>query len=87
MNVTVKLPDELCRQARHRAVDESKSLSSWLAGVVERELSRPMASEQPVRTWVDAFSSEHPDWFYEKDLPLEGRRTSPLRKPLFEKDS
>jgi hypothetical protein len=35
MNVTLKLPDELCKAARHRAVDESKSLSAEL---VKREL-------------------------------------------------
>jgi len=39
MNVTLKLPDDLCREARHRAVDESKSLSSWMAELVERELT------------------------------------------------
>ena len=38
MNVTLKLPDDLCREARHRAVDESKSLSSWMADLVAREL-------------------------------------------------
>ena len=38
MNVTLKLPDHLCREARHRAVDESKSLSSWMAELLEREL-------------------------------------------------
>jgi hypothetical protein len=38
MNVTLKLPDELCKAARHRAVDESKSLSAWMAELVKREL-------------------------------------------------
>jgi len=36
MNVTLKLPDELCREARHRAVDESKSLSAWVTDLVAR---------------------------------------------------
>jgi hypothetical protein len=38
MNVTLKLPDELCKAARHRAVDESKSLSAWMVDLVRREL-------------------------------------------------
>lgn len=38
MNVTLKLPDELCKKARHRAVDESKSLSAWLTDLIKREL-------------------------------------------------
>jgi hypothetical protein len=28
VNVTLNLPDDLCREARHRAVDEDKSLSA-----------------------------------------------------------
>ena len=31
---TLKLPDDLCREAWHRAVDESKSLSAWIADLV-----------------------------------------------------
>jgi hypothetical protein len=38
MNVTLKLPDKLCREARHRAEDASKSLSAWMAELVTREL-------------------------------------------------
>jgi len=87
MNVTVKLPKELCRQARHRAVDEAKSLSAWLATLVERELSTPQPSEEPPRTWIDAFSSEQPGWFYEKDLPLHDRKAGSVRRSVFERDS
>ena len=47
MNVTVSLEDELCRLARHRAVDEGKSLSSWLAGVIRRELGKTPAAKSP----------------------------------------
>jgi inhibitor of KinA sporulation pathway (predicted exonuclease) len=43
MNVTLKLPDELCKTARHRAVDEGLSLSKWVKTVLERELlEKPM---------------------------------------------
>lgn len=45
MNVTITLDDELCREARHRAVDEGKSLSSWLAGLVRKEVRKASAAE------------------------------------------
>ncbi len=41
MNVTLKLADALCKEARHRAVDEGVSLSRWVATLVERELRTP----------------------------------------------
>ncbi len=46
MNVTLKLPDELCKAARHRAVDESKSLSAWTAELIKRELDPGVIREQ-----------------------------------------
>jgi len=45
MNVTTSLDDELCREARHRAVDEGKSLSSWLAGLVRKEVRKVSTAE------------------------------------------
>lgn len=39
MNVTIKIDDALCREARHRAVDRGLSLSGWIAGVLCRELA------------------------------------------------
>ena len=39
MNVTLKIDDQLLKEARHRAVDEGLSLSAWMARVVHRELS------------------------------------------------
>lgn len=44
MNVTLKIDDELCRQARHRAVDADLSLSAWMGKVLEQELSKPGAA-------------------------------------------
>ena len=38
MNVTISLDDELCRLARHRAVDAKTSLSGWLAQLVKKEV-------------------------------------------------
>ena len=39
MNVTIKIEDALCREARHRAVDRGLSLSGWIAEVVTKELA------------------------------------------------
>lgn len=47
MNITLKLPDDLCREARHRAVDESKSLSAWVADLVAREVRGSTAPARP----------------------------------------
>jgi len=83
MNVTVKLPDELCRQARHRAVDESKSLSAWLADVVQKELQS--AKVKPTKTLAEALTLDKaPDWFFAKDLPLEDRQAGNVREVSFE---
>jgi hypothetical protein len=83
MNVTLKLPDHLGKAARHRAVDESKSLSAWVASLVARELAKP-DTEKP-KTWMDAMSvNGAPDWFYEKDFPLEDRKAMKIREFDFE---
>ena len=47
MNVTLKIDDELCRAARHRAVDEGLSLSGFIAEVLKRELGEPLAAARP----------------------------------------
>lgn len=74
MNVTLKLPDELCRKARHSAVDNSKSLSAWVASLIERELHAPAPKKQRP-TLVEAMSPPAaPDWFYERDIPMENRK-------------
>jgi len=46
MNVTVKIDDHLCREARHRAVDRGLSLSGWIAEVLSKEL----ATNKPAET-------------------------------------
>jgi len=85
MNVTLKLPDELCKAARHRAVDEEKSLSAWMAGLVEKELEKPVVKVPKPLTWGEAMSVKGmPDWFYEKDFPLEDRKSMKIREFNFE---
>lgn len=39
MNVTIKLEDALCKEARHRAVDRGLSLSGWVAELLQKELA------------------------------------------------
>lgn len=74
MNVTLKLPDDLCRKARHRAVDESKSLSAWVAALIEQAVTQPESDHKP--TLMEAMSlPDAPEWFYEREIPLEDRKT------------
>lgn len=76
MNVTIKIDDALCKQARHRAVDADLSLSGWIARVVEKELSEANVGGQ---TLVDAIGMEDdrdlmefvPDRKLEADRPIE----------------
>ena len=81
MNVTLKLPDERCKAARHLAVDESKCLSAWMVELLRREVeARTSKSERP-KTWMDAMSVDGaPDWFYEKEFPLEDRKAMKIRE-------
>lgn len=85
MNVTLKLPDDLCRQAKHRAIDESKSLSAWVAALLERELAAGREPSPNPRTLIEALSlKDAPSWFYKREFPLEGRRAGKVREFSFE---
>lgn len=55
MNVTIKINDALCREARHRAVDRGLSLSAWIAEVVSKEL---VASKTPQGGLLEALAME-----------------------------
>lgn len=39
VNVTIKLDSSLCKEARHRAIDEGLSLSGWIRKLLSRELA------------------------------------------------
>ena len=77
MNVTLKLPDDLCREARHRAVDESKSLSAWIADLVAAKVRQPA----PVpSTLLHALGDES---LADGDFELPERRLQPRRPVKF----
>lgn len=38
MNVTISLDDNLYFLARHKAVDEKRSLSAWIADIIKQQL-------------------------------------------------
>ena len=78
MNVTLKLPDDVCRAARHRAVDESKSLSAWLADLVRRELTVKTSIES--KSLIEMIGDTE---YRDRDLPLLDRKASPHREIPF----
>lgn len=85
MNVTLKLPDDLIREARHRAVSDSKSLSAWLAELVRRELAAPESETGHPRSLFEGMAVPGmPEWFYEKELPLPDRKAEQERAFAFD---
>jgi hypothetical protein len=51
VNVTISLPDDLVREARHEAVDRGVSLSRYLANLLEEHLA---ARRQYDRAWEES---------------------------------
>jgi predicted transcriptional regulator len=84
MNVTLKVPDEVCKAARHLAVDASKSLSAWMADLMRREVEARTAKPENPRTWMDAFSGDENDPYLDRDFPIEDRKTMKIREFNFE---
>jgi len=77
MKITLKLPDDLCRAARHRAADESKSLSAWVADLVRRVLGQ--SGSKPI-TLLQALGDES---LAEGELELPDRRSAVDRPAEF----
>lgn len=75
MDITLKLPDDLCCEARQRATDESKSLSAWVADLVAREIQH-LASKRVPATLLDALGDES---LADGELDLPDRRSLPQR--------
>lgn len=87
MNVTLKLPDDLVRELRHRAVNAGQSLSAWMAALARRELATPPAETEEPLTWMEALTVPGmPDSFYETEFPLEDRKKWAAREFTFESD-
>lgn len=87
MNVTVKFSDETVRKARHLAVDEDKSLSAWLADLVEAEVARRDSRSPEPKSLAEAMRVPGmPDGFYEKEFPLADRSNWTAREHMFEQD-
>lgn len=85
MNITLKLPDETVREARHLAIDENTSLSVLVAQLLEERLKQRAA--RPPQTLAEALRlPDAPDWFYEKEFPLPDRSESKHREFSFEPD-
>ncbi|MDE0836710.1 MAG: hypothetical protein OSA84_10205 [Akkermansiaceae bacterium] len=78
MNVTIKLSDELCKAAKHRAIDESKSLSKWVAELLERELA---GQKQPARSLVEILGDP---LTADRDFPLPDRNEGTNREIEFD---
>ena len=74
MNVTITLDDDLCREARHHTVDEGKSLSSWLAGLVRKEIRK--ASPAEATTLLDLLRDDAAG-----EIPLEIPELKDLPQP------
>ncbi len=87
MNVTVKLPDDLVREARNLASDEKKSFSSLVGELLRREVDARSKQIEERPSLVEALAlPDMPNWFYEKDFPLEDRKSGPVREFSFEND-
>lgn len=84
MNVTLRLPDELCKAARHRAVDVEKSLSAYVVGLLEKDLENPKEDTARPKSWAELLDHEDfDDAFYEADFPLEDRKAGKVREFSF----
>lgn len=88
MNVTLKLPDDVVREARIRAIHDSKSLSAWVAALVDRELTGPASPMEEPMTLAEAMKVPGmPDSFYDQDFPLPDRKETNHREFSFDPDN
>ena len=75
MNVTLKLPDEVVSEARHRAVARSQSLSQWVAELLQAEIARRHPDRQTLSERLGDPATADRDF----DLP---DRKSETERPL-----
>lgn len=87
MNVTLKLPDELIREARHIAVDENTSLSAMVAELLTLMVAEKTKPVERPQTLAEAMMVPGmSDWFYEREFPLEDRKKLKAREFTFDPD-
>jgi hypothetical protein len=58
VNVTIKLDDALCREARHRAVDADLSLSGWIAELIRERVGIAPGSRKRPASLLDLLGDE-----------------------------
>jgi hypothetical protein len=58
VNVTIKLDDALCREARHRAVDADLSLSGWITQLIRERLGLAPVDGRPAKTLLEMLGDE-----------------------------
>lgn len=64
MNVTLKIDNTLCREARHRAVEAGLSLSGWIPRLLARETRNPSLERGPLlekkpKDLLEALGDDH----------------------------
>jgi|GEM_PF-1264558 len=84
MNVTLKLPDELVREARHLAIDENTSLSMLVSELLDERIKKKKSLPPKAPNLADSLLlPEEPEWFGQKGFPLPTRDDVPLRATPF----
>lgn len=78
LNVTIKIEDELCKKARHEAVDSGLSLSGWVAELIRQKVASQQSSKKR-KSLIDALGNED---LAEYDFVVE-RDQSPMREVDF----
>lgn len=76
VNVTIKLDDALCREARHRAVDADLSLSGWIAELIHERLGLAPVAKRPKKTLLEMLGDEKAG-ATELEIPPLGERPRP----------
>ena len=79
MNVTISLPEELVRQARHRAVDRGMSLSKYVASVLDEAKQRGVT---PARVYTASVAWQRSVAFYQRHGFRALVRRAPSVAPL-----
>ena len=76
VNVTIKLDDTLCREARHHAVDADLSLSGWIAELIRERLGLAPMAKRPKKTLLEMLGDEKAG-ASELEIPPLGERPRP----------